>query len=99
MRGREKNTPVEKARHEAEYTEKEEEFTGSTLLNAVERKTSCSYCRRDHASSKCDVISAEGDVTKQRTVLSMFAERPRASFLFFQNEMLQMSTKTPYLDL
>ena len=63
-KGKKKNggSPVAKTEPEAEDRGREE-FTGSTLLNTFDRKISCTYCRRDHVSSKCDVIT---DVCDER---------------------------------
>ena len=56
-----------KRKSDNEDQEREEEFTGSTLLNTFERrKISCTYCRRNHVSSKCDVIT---DVRARKAIL------------------------------
>ena len=67
MKGKKKNggPPVVKMKPDVEDGDGED-FTGSTLLNTFERKISCTYCRRNHVSSKCDVIT---DVRARKAIL------------------------------
>ena len=49
------------------YRSEEEEYTGSTLYTGGQNvKVSCTYCRREHTSEKCNVIT---DVQARKAIL------------------------------
>ena len=61
------NSGDAKRRNESE--DDEDQFTGSTLISSFRddnKQISCTYCRRNHASSRCDVIT---DINGRKAIL------------------------------